>query len=60
MKYVTASEIKRAHLVIATGNTYPHRAALKAMGGRWSNTEQGLDIHRAIRTTAAGAGQHVL
>jgi hypothetical protein len=45
MRYVTASEIKTARLIVATGNTYPHRTELAAMGGRWSAVEKGWVIN---------------
>ena len=51
-------------LSLITGNTYPHRQALRAMGGRWNAVAQGWEVPaeiadraRALQPTGVLSGQ---
>ena len=37
---------------LITGNTYPHRQALRAMGGRWNAIAQGWEVPTEIADRA--------
>ena len=39
-------------LSLITGNTYPHRQALRAMGGRWNSFAQGWEVPAEVAKQA--------
>lgn len=39
-------------LSLITGNTYPHREALRAMGGRWNSFAQGWEVPAEVAKQA--------
>ena len=39
-------------MVLITGNTYPVRAALKSLGGRWDATRQGWNVPASVEVEA--------
>ena len=39
-------------LSLITGNTYPHRQALRALGGRWNPIAQGWEVPAEIADRA--------
>lgn len=38
--------------ILVTGNTYPHRVALKALGGRWEPASKGWRVPASNATAA--------
>ena len=40
--HITGSELRSINTLHITGNTYPHRDAIRAAGGRWNKTPEAV------------------
>ena len=50
--HINGSELRSINTLHITGNTYPHRDAIRAAGGRWNKTRNRWEIEVGSATMA--------
>ena len=50
--HINGSELRSTSAIYITGNTYPHRDAIRAAGGRWNKTRNRWEIEVGSATMA--------